>query len=181
MLGLLLVIQVGIYNNNRLLAAQQNCSRGWYITGYSTPVESDYNGSKQVVKVISPASVVQEREFYKTFLRVVEIQGWGKTLEGDYVGLVTNDKQWHSSPYSVGSKDEPLKQHTVAVDPNIININQRLTIPTIPEPWNKITLIAEDVGPDIKGKHIDVYTGEGKLAAEETYRITGHGHVVCLS
>jgi 3D (Asp-Asp-Asp) domain-containing protein len=94
---------------------------------------------------------------------------------------VTNDKQWHSSPYPVGSKDEPLKQHTVAVDPNIININQRLIIPTLPAPWNKITLTAEDVGPDIKGKHIDVYTGEGKHAAEETYRITGHDNIVCLS
>lgn len=179
-LALLLVMPTWIHYNKVLLAAQQNCTGGWYITGYSTPVEGDYNGSKQIVQVLSPTSSVQEREFYKSFLHDVEVEGWGRTLEGDYVGLVTNDKQWHSSPYPVGSTDEPLKPHTVAVDPNLIKIGQRLIIPTLPAPWNKTNLTAEDVGPDIKGKHIDVYAGEGKHAAKETFRITGHDNEVCI-
>jgi 3D domain len=179
-LALLLVVPTWIHYNKVLLAVQQNCTGGWYITGYSTPVEGDYNGSKQTVSVISPTSSVQEREFYNSFLREVEVEGWGRTLEGDYVGLVTNDKQWHSSPYPVGSTDEPLKAHTVAVDPNLIKIGQRLNIPTLPAPWNNTTLTAQDVGPDIKGKHIDVYTGEGKHAGAETFRITGHGNDVCI-
>jgi hypothetical protein len=61
-------------------SALQNCSSGWYVTGYSTPVESDYSGSKQIVKVISLNSGVKERAFYNSFLRVVEVEGWGKTL-----------------------------------------------------------------------------------------------------
>lgn len=181
LLGLLPVISLGSLVLSPLLAAQQNCTGGWYITGYSTPVEGDYNGSKQTVKVISPSPGVQDREFYKSFLRVVQVQGWGKTLEGDYVGLVTNHKQWHSLPYPVGSTDEPLKQHTVAVDPNLIKMGQRLIIPTLPAPWNQTTFTAADVGPDIKGKHIDVYAGEGKQAAKETYRITGHNNELCFS
>jgi 3D (Asp-Asp-Asp) domain-containing protein/peptidoglycan/xylan/chitin deacetylase (PgdA/CDA1 family) len=161
-------------------SALQNCSSGWYVTGYSTPVESDYNGSKQIVKVISLNSGVKERAFYNSFLRVVEVEGWGKTLEGDYVGFQTTDKQWHSSPYPVDSKDQPIQQGTVAVDPTIIKISQRLIIPTLPPPWDNRTLTANDVGPDIKGKHIDVYTGEGKNAKEETFRITNHDNVLCL-
>lgn len=36
-------------------------------------------------------------------------------------------------------------------------------------------------GPDITGKHIDVYTGIGAAADRETYRITGHDNTVCIS
>jgi membrane-bound lytic murein transglycosylase len=54
-------------------------------------------------------------------------------------------------------------------------------IPTLPQPWNAITFNADDVGPDIKGKHIDVYTGEGFQAGKETFRITGLHNQVCLA
>jgi 3D (Asp-Asp-Asp) domain-containing protein len=163
-----------------LLAAPQKCTIGWYITGYFTPIEGDYNGSKQLIKVITPASVVQSREFYNSFIHEVQIEGWGRTLQGDYIGLVSNDKQWHSASKPTGSADEPLLPHSVAVDPNIIKMGQQLIIPTLPKPWNTITLTAADVGPDIKGKHIDVYTGEGKDAGQETRRITGYDNQLCL-
>jgi hypothetical protein len=177
---LVLVISPSTLSNQIIFAAQQSCTTGWYITGYSTPVERDYNGTKQIIKVVTPTSVVQNREFYKSFLHDVEVEGWGRTLAGDYIGLVTNDRQWHSSPKPIGSTDEPLLQHTVAVDPNFIQMGQKLIIPTLPSPWNETTLTAADVGPDIKGKHVDVYTGEGKYAGKETYRITGHDNELCL-
>jgi 3D (Asp-Asp-Asp) domain-containing protein len=163
-----------------LAAQQQKCSLGWYITGYFTPIEADYNGSKQVIKVTTPSSLVQSRAFYQSFLHEVQIEGWGRTMDGDYIGLVTNDRQWHSASKPIGSTDEPLLEHSVAVDPNIIKMGQKLTIPTLPKPWSTITLTAADVGPDIKGKHIDVYTGEGKDAGLETRRITGYNNQLCL-
>ncbi|HYT42882.1 MAG TPA: 3D domain-containing protein [Methylomirabilota bacterium] len=175
-----MVILLTTPSNQMLSAAQKKCTIGWYITGYFTPIEGDYNGSKQLIKVITPASVVQSRAFYTSFLHEVQIEGWGRTLEGDYVGLVTNDKQWHSATKPTGSTGEPLLQHSVAVDPNIIKMGQQLIIPTLPKPWNMITLTASDVGPDIKGKHIDVYTGEGKHAGQETRRITGYDNQLCL-
>jgi 3D (Asp-Asp-Asp) domain-containing protein len=177
---ILLIIPI-IAPSDQVLLAAQKCTRGWYITGYFTPIEADYNGSKQVIKVITPTSVVQNRAFYTSFLSEVQVEGWGRTLGGDYLGLVTNDKQWHSASKPTGGTGEPLLQHTVAVDPKMIQKGQRLTIPTLPMPWNTITLTAEDVGPDIKGKHVDVYTGEGKNAREETLRITGHGNQLCLT
>ena len=167
--------------NHILLAADQKCSKGWLITGYYTPVEADYNGSKQITEVISPSSTIQNRSFYKSFLHDVGIEGWGKTLDGDYIGLVTNDKLWHSASKPEGGTDQPLLPHTVAVDPKKIKMGQQLTIPTLPQPWNAITFNADDVGPDIKGKHIDVYTGEGFQAGKETFRITGFHNQVCLT
>lgn len=166
--------------NHILLAAQQKCSKGWYITGYFTPIEGDYNGSKQITKVITPASIVQNRTFYKSFLHDVEVEGWGKTLQGDYIGLVTSDKQWHSASKPIGGTDHPLLPHSIAVDPKMIKMGQQLMIPTLPQPWNTITFTADDVGPDIKGKHIDVYTGEGFKAGKETFGITGYHNQVCL-
>jgi len=48
-----------------------------------------------------------------------------------------------------------------------------------PYPWNQIVLLAHDVGPAIKGKHIDLYTGEGKQAEMETFRVTSSNNTVC--
>jgi len=178
--ALLLVIPLVAPSNEVLLAVQQKCTKGWYITGYFTPIESDYNGSKQLISVITPTSVAQERTFYSSFLHEVQIEGWGRTLAGDYIGLVTNDKQWHSAANPTGASGEPLMQHTVAVDPNIVKMGQKLVVPTLPAPWNTTTLTAADVGPDIKGKHLDVFTGEGKSSGKETRRITGYDNQVCL-
>jgi hypothetical protein len=36
-------------------------------------------------------------------------------------------------------------------------------------------------GNDVTGKHIDVFTGDGKAAEQETFRITGEGNTVCIS
>jgi len=176
----MLVIPPSYHSGQVLLGARERCTGGWYITGYFTPVESDYNGSKEIIKVIAPDSAVQNRTFYSSFLHDVKVEGWGKTIAGDYIGLVTKDKLWHSESNPTGAGGEPLIQDTVAVDPNIIKIGQKMTIPTLPEPWNTTTLIARDVGPDIKGKHLDVFTGEGKNAGEETHRITSHGNLVCI-
>jgi 3D (Asp-Asp-Asp) domain-containing protein len=178
--ALLLVISFVTISNQLALGAQQNCTRGWYVTGYFIPVEGNYNGSKQIVKVIAPNSAVQNRTFYKSFLHEVRVEGWGKTVAGDYIGLVTNDRQWHSASNPTGAGGEPLMRNTVAVDPNIIKLGKKLIIPTLPGPWNTTTLNAADVGPGIKGKHVDVYTGGGKNAGEETRRITGHDNQLCL-
>ncbi len=37
-----------------------------------------------------------------------------------------------------------------------------------------------DEGPSINGKHIDVFTGEGIDAENETFRITGSNNTVCM-
>ena len=73
----------------------------------------------------------------------------------------------------------PLEVNTVAVDPSIIKAGSQITIPSLPDPWSCAVFVGSDTGPAIIGKHIDVYTGEGKEALEEAYRITGYNNTVC--
>lgn len=154
------------------------CSSGWYITGYYTPVESDYSGDFMTVLVDD-----DEREYRSDFLADVRTEGWGKTLSGDYVGWYFNS--YHLADAALDAIGNKLVIQSVAVDPNVINFYEKeetkLIIPTLPSPWNEVVFTASDIGPSIKGKHIDVFTGEGKEAELETFRITGHENKVCTN
>ena len=68
----------------------------------------------------------------------------------------------------------------MAVDKSVINDGTNLRVPTLPGRWNNLTYNARDVGTNIKGKHIDIFTGEGKSAQQQTFEITGRDNIVCL-
>jgi len=155
------------------LTSFSNCSSNWYITGYFTPVESDYLGDFQEIIIGD-----EIKQFRTDFLSVVKTEGWGKTLSGEYVGWY--DDSFHISDMALDSHGEPLLVQLVAVDPEIIKQKTNLIIPNLPSPWNEMIFESSDVGPSIKGKHIDVYVGEGKQAELETFRITSTENDVCL-
>jgi hypothetical protein len=158
--------------------AALECTDGWYVTEYFTPDESNYSGEKVEVAVANPQGETSDREFYKTFIDVVKVEGFGKTLAGDYLG--GDDNEWHSEPGDLDRFGEPLKVGiTVAVDPNNVPFGTELSIPSLPRPWGNHNFTATDEGVD--GRHIDVFTGEGSKAEQETFRITGRNHTVCLS
>lgn len=150
-----------------------NCSSHWYITGYFTPVESDYTG-KLVTVDVSGAS----HQFREDFVVEIKTEGWGKTLSGSYLGWF--DESFHLNDFPLDAAGNNLELYTIAVDPTIIPPNSRVMIPTLVHPWNEAVFLASDTGTSIVGKHIDIYTGEGKGAHEETYRITGDENIVCL-
>ena len=149
-----------------------NCSSDWYITGYFTPVESDYSGD--FIRITFDDYI---KHFRSDFLADVKIEGWGKTRLGDYVEWY--DNSFHLSDAALDSHGDNLLVQSVAVDPILIEQKTKLSIPTLPSPWNELLFTAFDIGPSIKGKHIDVYTGEGKQAELETFRITGTENEVC--
>ena len=151
---------------------RENCSSDWYITGYFTPVESDYSGD-----FIRIAFDDYTKHFRSDFLADVKIEGWGKTRLGDYVGWY--DNSFHLSDAALDLHGDELLVEFVAVDTVLIEQKTKLSIPTLPSPWNELLFTASDIGPSIKGKHIDVYTGEGKQAELETFRITGTENEVC--
>jgi len=155
------------------LTSFSNCSSNWYITGYFTPVESDYLGDFQEIIIGD-----EIKQFRTDFLSVVKIEGWGKTISGEYVGWY--DDSFHISDMALDSHGEPLLVQYVAVDPEIIKQKTNLIIPNLPSPWNEMIFESSDVGPSIKGKHIDVYVGEGKQAELETFRITSTENDVCI-
>jgi len=166
--------------SNFLLSTMQNqnteqyasCSEGWYVTGYFIPVEIDYFDSFVTIIIEN-----QFREFRQDFVESVKIEGWGKTISGDYLGWY--DNSFHISDVALDQNGHSLTVGVVAVDNLIIDGGSKLIIPTLPEPWNEIGLLSSDEGPSIKGKHIDLFTGEGKLAENETFRITSDNNKVC--
>ena len=149
------------------------CTSDWYITGYFLPIESDYSG--ELVEV----SVNEVKQFYLAdFLENVKIEGWGRTNAGNYLG-------WYHGAYTISDRyldayDNDLIVGMVAVDDSVIEHGSELTIPTLPEPWNNMVFSGSDEGPSIIGKHIDVFTGEGIDAENETFRITGSDNTVCM-
>ena len=151
----------------------QNCSSDWYITGYFTPIEDDYSGEFQ--KII----LGNVTEYIKSdFVDTVKIEGWGKTTDGYYLGWY--DNSFHRSEFALDSHGNYLLPQSVAVDSSIIPQHTSLIIPGLPAPWNMTLFESSDIGPSIIGKHIDVYTGEGKQAELETFRITGENNNVCF-
>ncbi len=150
-----------------------SCSSDWYITGYFIPVESDYTGKFSKIMVDN-----EIREFKVDFVDAIKIEGWGKTLSNDYLGWY--DNSFHLSDTALDSFGEPLSVSSVAVDSSIIEENIDLIIPSLPAPWDILVFTANDEGPAIKDKHIDVFVGEGKIAQEESYRITGYENEVCI-
>ena len=150
-----------------------SCTSDWYITGYFLPIESDYSG--KLVEI----SVNEVKQFYLAdFLEVVKIEGWGRTNAGNYLG-------WYHDSYHIGETSldalgNDLVVGMIAVDTSLIEHGSELIIPTLPEPWDNMVFSASDVGPSIIGKHIDVFTGEGINAENETFRITGLNNTVCM-
>ncbi|MDQ6862708.1 MAG: 3D domain-containing protein [Thermoproteota archaeon] len=168
----------GIYS--KLQNKNQNhtgCSSDWYVTGYFTPNESDYSGGKKTIYVQGAGTL----SFYNSFLKDVRIEGGGETRFGWYVADHGNG--WTKISYARTASGEEAKAGvSIATDPNVIPTGTNgITVRTLPSPWNTYQFRAVDTGPDIIGKHIDVYTGIGAAADKESYRITGYGNTVCIS
>ena len=149
-----------------------DCSDGWYITGYFTPIESDYTGD------VTEIEFDDEKKYYRSdFLATVKTEGWGRTLSGEYLGWYNNS--FHLEDTHLDFFGNKLTVQSIAVDPYRILDHTKLLIPTLPTPWDKLIFTALDRGPSIQGKHIDVFTGEGIQAELETERITGEDNKVC--
>ncbi len=156
------------------VSAKKRCSNRWMITGYFTPIEKDYNGRvRKTIKVTR----VGKLTFSKTFLKTVKMEGWGKTKTGWYLGFYS--KKWHKSKSPLAANGKPLKIGIIATDNKLIARGEKITIPALPGRLKDIVYVSSDVGRKIRGKHIDVYLGEGKPAEKATFKITGKNYRIC--
>lgn len=156
-----------------ITAIKQGCSDNWKLTGYYTPVEDDLLGFKHKISIINTGVFA----FRNEFLRQIRVEGWGKTRYGWYLGYY--NKAWHKSNYPLNSKGQILKKGMVAVDTSMVPLSTKLRIPGLYELMGQQSFIASDVGVGVRGKHIDIYTGEGGVAKQLAYKITGQS-IVCL-
>jgi 3D (Asp-Asp-Asp) domain-containing protein len=148
----------------------ETCTSGWKVTGYYTPDEKDFSGTLTKINTDKGKRMIKE-----DFLDTVKIEGWGKTLAEDYLGHYHDS--WHINDFDSDAQGNELIEGTVAVDPSVVDPGTELRIPTLSE-YGTVVLVATDTG--VSGKHIDIYTGEGKKAENYMYKITSDNNTVCL-
>jgi 3D (Asp-Asp-Asp) domain-containing protein len=154
---------------------QSSCSEGWYITGYYVPREDELPGDTQQISVEGVGNL----SFSQNFLSETRTEGWGITRFGWALGFYSN--AWHRSDAGpLDSSGKVLTVGTIAIDRSVIPAGSQVQISTLPSPWGSKTLSATDVGNGIVGQHIDVFTGTGAAAEQETFRITSNNNRVCL-
>ena len=177
LIDLILSKNVTATTHSELVGLPSKCSSGWNITGYFTPVEDDYSGELETVLV---GDEKVSRTFYKSFLDDVKIEATGKTREGDYLATYDAGKTYVSHTDPLAAQGKILEIGDIATDPSVIPTGtDHVTISTLTPPWNNYFFAATDTGGLIKGKNIDVYTGEGKAAEQETLRITQSNNELC--
>lgn len=158
-------------------ANNMNCSDGWRITGYYTPIETDYTSTEtREIEIRGPGRETFKETFNADFLNTVFNdnegfgEGWGKTRFGWYLGEYNG--HWHKSDAPLDANDKPLEPDAVAVDRSVIPAGSTVTIPDLPGDLGKLQFKSTDVGVTVHGKHIDVYTGEGREARRKMWRFT---------
>jgi peptidoglycan/xylan/chitin deacetylase (PgdA/CDA1 family) len=162
-----------------------NCSGGWEVRGDFLPSESDYDaeGINQTIPLYSldSSNNTTTRTFNSEFLRAVEMEGWGLTREGDYIGI-WDGRYWGPSSLALNSQGQPLIAGISAgTDGNTIPYGYNFTIPTLPSPWNTKTFMAVDLGSSEVGKQVNIYTGTGGSAEKDAAMITQtEANTVCM-
>ena len=179
--GLLFLVIVGLgilrskanASETDITVGPPTCSDGWRITGYFTPIETDYSSAQTSEIDIKNAGPMS---FNSDFLRSVFDEdkgygeGWGKTRFGWYLGNYNG--AWHKADNPLDANNSPLQPNSVAVDNSIIPNDSAVHIPGLPGQFGKTEFISNDVGVTVHGKHIDIYTGEGKAAEREMFNVT---------
>ncbi len=172
-IGLLIVVSLFISRDTYAIH-EESCTSQWHITGYFTPLEVDYPQAEKIkIGIVKTGHSVHAA----AFLNAVKIEGWGKTKAGWYLGHYSN--KWYRSNQPLNAMGKPLDIGSVATDKNIIASGETLRIPSLPNNLKHQIYVSDDVGSAIKNTHIDIYTGEGKLAEKTTWEITGKDHTVC--
>lgn len=153
---------------------ESKCSDGWYITGYYVPREDELPDAAEQIDVARVGSL----SFSQKFLNETRTEGWGITRFGWALGYYSG--AWHRSDAGpLDASGKVLTEGIIAIDRSLIPHGADVQISTLPRPWSSKTFKATDVGNGIVGQHIDVFTGIGKAAEEETFRITSNDNRVC--
>jgi len=162
--------------NSAMQSRLQTCSEGWYITGYYVPREDELPDTTEQISVERQGDL----SFSQKFLNEIRTEGWGITRFGWALGYYSN--AWHRSdngPLDAGGN--VLADGMIAIDRSLIPPGAHVQISTLPTPWASKTFHATDIGNGIVGQHIDVFTGTGLAAEQETFRITSNNNRVCFT
>ncbi len=152
------------------------CSQDWKITGYYSPIETEFPQGENDRILIKDFGHLY---FNETFIKEVTMEGWGRTRFGWYLGYFSN--AFHKSQNPLNARGQHLQLGAVAIDTQYLKMGNKITIPQVNEVIGVNWFVANDTGSAIKKKHIDVYTGEGKLAKATSWQVTGKKQVCITS
>jgi len=143
---------------------------GVTVTSYWTVQESVYAAADPDAPEIAVPVIVDEDTgeiahytCIEAFLNEIKIEGWGETIEGEFLGWW--DGAYHLGPAPLDALgNELVPYHTVAVDPAVIPLGAWVAIlPPIrgsiwfSKPYCRI-FHATDTG--VEGPWVDVYVGD---------------------
>src|SRR5262249_5676813 len=86
------------------------CSDGWEVTGYYTPVETDFSGTSEEIEVQGHG---RER-FPRDFLKDVRMEGWGQTRLRWFLGY--SGARYQKADAPLNARGQPLRVGSLAVD-----------------------------------------------------------------
>jgi len=170
------ILVIGISLGFSLPVISSVCSPDWKITGYYSPIETDFPVVKNRNVMVQDLGSVT---FNHHFVEEVKLNGWGRTRYGWYLGYY--GKKWHQSDTPLDAQGKHLQLGAVAIDRNFLKMGNRIEIPQVNDIVGVSWFVARDTGSAIKKKHIDVYTGEGKLARKTSWKVTGRNQVCITS
>jgi 3D (Asp-Asp-Asp) domain-containing protein len=173
----LLFVVIGVASSRSMQKkGQTSCSDGWYITGYYVPREQELPDATEEINV----NRVGNLSFSQKFLSETRTEGWGITRFGWALGYYGGG--WHRSDAGpLDAAGNLLKDGAIAIDRSVIPPGAQVQISTLPNPWASKVFRATDIGVGIVGQHIDVFTGVGHAAEQETFRITSDNNRVCAT
>jgi hypothetical protein len=151
---------------------RQKCSDGWRITGYYTPIESDFSAQKRKSLVIENA----QYQFAEGFIAAVRMEGWGRTRYGWYLGYYSG--AWHRSSSALNAHGQPLSLGVAAMKGGKRSA-EALQIDGLNSVLGRDRFIVQDTGSGLKSKQVDIYTGEGEAARAKTFAVTRNDATVC--
>jgi len=170
------VLLFSLLATHAVMAMGSVCSENWKITGYYSPIEADFPRVKNTsVRVKNMGNI----PFNQSFVSDVKLNGWGRTRYGWYLGYF--GKQWHKSDTPLDAQGKHLQLGAVAIDREFLKMGNKIVIPQVNDIVGVSWFVARDTGSAIKKKHIDVYTGEGKLARAVSWKVTGRKQVCITS
>jgi 3D (Asp-Asp-Asp) domain-containing protein len=177
LVGIFLLLVPKLYMSAATQTKEKStCSDGWYITGYYVPREDELPGTAEQIEVERVGTL----SFSQEFLNETRTEGWGVTRFGWALGYHSGG--WHRSDAGpLDAAGNVLTDGAIAVDRSVIPPGAQVQISTLPDRWASKILRATDIGVGITGQHIDVFTGTGNTAQQETFRITSNNNRVCVT
>lgn len=148
------------------------CSDGWRITGYYTPIETEFPESRKRNLTVAGKAY----RFSDRFVAAVKMEGWGRTRFGWYLGYYSG--RWHRSTIPRDSMNQGLVLGVAAIKSKHSKLSS-VRIDSLLSSMGRSYFQLSDTGSGLAPKQVDIYTGEGEKGRQLSFEVTQDNATVC--